>query len=55
MNGWGSYSAAFTPQWLPDGRTMKILEDVTYTDPSAKEWLGSEDSVVDRASIRGLE
>jgi hypothetical protein len=35
----------------PDGRRMRLLVDVTYTDPGGVRWLAPKDSVVDGASI----
>ena len=51
MKGWGSYSAEPKTEWLKDGRKMKLLEQVTYTDPAAKVWIAPAGWIVDGASI----
>lgn len=38
-------------EWLPDGRRMLILEDVSFVDVTGKEWLAPAGSVVDGASV----
>ena len=44
-------SGPIRTEWLPDGRSMRILEPVTYTDPDGVEWYASAGDVVDGASI----
>ncbi len=48
---WGKFSGNPKTEWLPDGRTMKVLEDFTYTDSRNKVWVAPKDWVVDGASI----
>lgn len=38
-------------EWLPDGRTMLLLNTLTYVDPKGVEWIAPEGSLVDGASI----
>jgi hypothetical protein len=54
-NEYGKFSGDPSTRWIeatngPD-RTMRLLEDFSYTDPSGKTWLAPKDSVVDGASI----
>jgi Protein of unknown function (DUF1353) len=50
-NLFGSFSGTVKAEWLDEGRKMKLLEPLTYTDPSGIEWLAPLHSVVDGASI----
>ncbi len=52
MKGWGSYSAEPKTEWLKDGRKMKLLEQVTYTDPAAKVWIAPAGWIVDAPPFR---
>jgi len=47
----GDCSSPIKTEWLPDGRTMKILEDYRYVDPSGRVWPALTGSIVDGASI----
>jgi hypothetical protein len=51
----GFFSGNPKTEWLPDtdgpDREMKLLEDFKYTDPSGREWLAPQESVVNGASI----
>ena len=38
-------------EWLPDGRTMKLLETFRYIDANGVTWTAPKDAVVDGASI----
>ncbi len=49
----GAFSAPIKAEWLEDGRKMRLLEDITYTDPNGMNWLAREGDVVDGASIPG--
>lgn len=37
--------------WLPDGRSMRLLDDIVFTDRKGCKWVAPERSVVDGASI----
>lgn len=50
-NQWGSFSGPVEAKWLKDGRNMKILKSIQYTDPSNVVWDVPQNSVVDGASI----
>jgi hypothetical protein len=45
------YEGGVFTQWLPDGRTMKLLEDFAYVDSNGKRWLAKKGSSIDGASI----
>jgi hypothetical protein len=47
----GFYSGTVKTEWLPDGRTMRLLEDFSYTDPNGLVWTAREGVIVDGASI----
>ena len=38
-------------EWLADGRSMRILEEVRYVDPAGKTWIAPKYWIVDGASI----
>lgn len=38
-------------QWLSDGRTMRLLDDVSFTDCRGREWRAYSGDEVDGASI----
>jgi hypothetical protein len=49
---WGSYpDGNVKAEWLPDGRSMKLLETFRYVDANGVAWAAPKDSVVDGASI----
>ena len=45
------YVGAVQAQWLPDGRTMRLLAPFTYIDAEGTEWNAPAGSVIDGASI----
>ena len=47
----GYFSGNPKTEWLPDGRTMRVLEDFTFTDQAGKVWLAPAGSLTDGASI----
>ncbi len=49
--GAGEWSGPIQTQWLPDGRSMILLQSVTYTDTNTKRWVAPAGSVIDGASI----
>src|SRR5439155_1031595 len=48
---WGYYSGDPITKWNPDGRTMTLLTELSYTDPNGLIWDAPAGSVVDGASI----
>src|SRR6266568_8993689 len=48
---WGYYSGEPVTQWNPDGRTLTLLTELSYTDPQGLIWDAPAGSVVDGASI----
>ncbi|MGQ5525506.1 DUF1353 domain-containing protein [Chitinimonas sp. PSY-7] len=48
---YGAYIGRVVAQWLPDGRTMKLIESFAYEDPKKIRWEAPAGSVVDGASI----
>jgi hypothetical protein len=48
---WGYYNGDPVTKWNPDGRTMTLLTELHYTDPSGVVWIAPIGSVVDGASI----
>ena len=38
-------------EWLPDGRSMRLLEDFWFTDAAGRVWMAHVGSVIDGASI----
>lgn len=48
---WGEYRGEVRVEWLDDGRSMRLLDDYSYTDPQGITWVAPVDSVVDGASI----
>jgi len=49
---WGSYpDGNVKAEWLPDGRTMRLLETFRYIDASGVTWTAPKGAVVDGASI----
>lgn len=48
---WGYYSGFPETRWDPDGRTMTLLNELRYTDPTGLVWIAPAGSIVDGASI----
>src|SRR5205085_7469630 len=48
---WGYYSGYPETRWDPNGRTMTLLNELRYTDPSGMVWIAPAGSKVDGASI----
>jgi len=48
---WGYYSGEPVTRWNPDGRTMTLLSELSYTDPQGLVWSARAGSQVDGASI----
>jgi hypothetical protein len=48
---WGYYSGDPILKWNPDGRTMTLLTELSYTDPQGIIWDAPAGSVTDGASI----
>src|SRR5215831_507566 len=48
---WGHYNGEPVTKWNPDGRTMTLLTELRYTDPTGVVWVAPIGSVVDGASI----
>ena len=48
---WGYYNGDPVTKWNPDGRTMTLLTELSYTDPHGVVWTAPIGSVVDGASI----
>jgi hypothetical protein len=54
-NYWGSYSGSPKTEWLPDGRRMRLLERITFSDAiQNRDWVAPQDWIVDGASIPRL-
>lgn len=47
----GKFSGPVVTCWLDDGRTMRLIEGVTYTDSVGHDWPVPKGAVVDGASI----
>jgi len=47
----GHFKGEVKTQWLPDGRTMRLLADFAYIDPDNLEWDANTGSQIDGASI----
>ena len=45
------FSGNVVVQWIDDGRSMMLLKEFSYIDPSGKEWKVPKKIVVDGASI----
>ena len=50
-NKWGHYSGYVEARWENDGRSMTLLSELRYTDPSGVIWIAPAGSQVDGASI----
>ena len=48
---WGYYSGDPILKWNPDGRTMTVMAELSYTDPQGTIWDAPAGSVTDGASI----
>jgi hypothetical protein len=48
---WGYYSGDPILKWNPDGRTMTVMSELSYTDPQGIIWDAPAGSVTDGASI----
>ncbi|MBA3609487.1 MAG: DUF1353 domain-containing protein [Verrucomicrobiota bacterium] len=48
---WGYFSGEPVTQWNRDGRSMTLLREFRYTDPTGYVWVAPAGSVVDGASI----
>jgi hypothetical protein len=48
---WGEFRGVVEARWEPDGRTMTLLRDFAYIDPTGEVWVAPLGSVVDGASI----
>ncbi len=48
---WGYYSGDPILKWNPDGRTMTVMSELSYTDPQGTIWDAPAGSVTDGASI----
>lgn len=52
---WGSFSGNPKTEWLGDGRKMRLLESIVFSDAIQKQdWVAPENWVVDGASIPRL-
>jgi hypothetical protein len=49
--GWGKFTGPFNVELLEDGRRLRLLNDVTYTDPVGRVWVAPAGWVVDGATI----
>ena len=48
---WGQFPVTPKLDILPDGRTMRLLDDFVYIDKSGHVWKATKDRIVDGASI----
>jgi hypothetical protein len=48
---WGYYSGDPILKWNPDGRTMTVMTELSYTDPQGIIWDAPAGSVTDGASL----
>ncbi len=48
---YGKFVGEFIFQWLPNGRDMRVVQEIKYIDPSGVTWIAPENHVVDGASI----
>jgi hypothetical protein len=51
MSGLASFSAPVQAEWLPDGVHMRVLVEISYTDPAGHVWTVPAGFVTDGASI----
>lgn len=50
----GVFSGPVDTRWLDDGRSMEVLNILTFTDSTGKVWTAPAGAVVDGASIPRL-
>ena len=50
----GEFKGRVVAEWLPDGRSMKLLEPFEYIDPAGKSWPVPANAIVDGASIPSI-
>ncbi len=50
----GEFKGRVVAEWLPDGRSMKLLEPFAYIDPAGKSWPVPANTIVDGASIPSI-
>lgn len=50
----GTYNGTVQTEWLDDGRTMRLLADVSFEDPNGLVWSAKRDDLVNGASIPSL-
>lgn len=48
------FSGSVKTEWLDDGRNMRLLETLTFTDSAGKVWTAPAGSVINGASIPGI-
>ncbi|MEK9810377.1 MAG: DUF1353 domain-containing protein [Candidatus Nanopelagicales bacterium] len=46
-----TWSGAVKVEWLDNGRDMRLLESLTYTDQNGQQWKALEGDIIDGASI----
>ncbi len=51
VQSYGKIDGRFVFEWLPDGRHMRLLDPVSYTDPAGLRWDAPAGLVTDGASI----
>ncbi|WP_445721644.1 DUF1353 domain-containing protein [Flavobacterium sp.] len=51
---YGYFEGVFNPEWLDDGRKMRLTSNVTYIDPYGKRWTAPAGHEIDGASIPSL-
>lgn len=49
--GWGKFTGPFNVELLDDGRKLRLLNELTYTDPAGVAWLAPAGWIVDGATI----
>lgn len=47
----GIFSGSVKTEWLLNGREMRLLETLTYTDSHGVDWVAPQRSIIDGASI----
>lgn len=50
-SGHGKFEGSVKAEWLPDGRSMRLVEDFKYFDPTGHQWIAAAGDIVDGASI----
>lgn len=51
QSGWGYFIGRVVAEWLPDGRTMRLIEPFEYVGPNGRSWPVPAGATVDGASI----